>query len=265
MSWVLVNRLAVYWTVSPHREVLEQPTALHHRRNEPTGDCGPGLEAHDRDVAGRGDGQPENHVDGGGLPGSVGAEEGDDLTGLDGQVDPVDCDHRAEGAGDTVELDGRSREVRRWGWVCGFFHGSSVVEQRPSYPPRVSRMHRDKCIGRVAKPTARIVSPHESRDGQQRRARRPAERRLRRRCAGRRVATRRRWHSGDRVDLSARSRLVLTHPRRHPSRAAVPRAGNGPGLSSRRFDRTGVPAASPHLRHREPQQSPVNRGDHPIR
>ena len=64
-----------------------------------------GLEPEHAHRAGVGRRQAEQHVDRGGLAGAVGAEEGDDLAGRDGQVDAVDGTHAAEGLVQAPQVD----------------------------------------------------------------------------------------------------------------------------------------------------------------
>jgi hypothetical protein len=57
--------------------------------------------------------QAGEHLDGGGLAGAVGAEEAEELAGLDDEIEVVDGGEAAgEGAGETVGGDG-------WSHVCG--------------------------------------------------------------------------------------------------------------------------------------------------
>jgi hypothetical protein len=56
--------------------------------------------AADVDVAGGGHFQAGDHAEHGGLAAAAGAEEGDQLAVLDGQVDVLDGDHVAEALGD---------------------------------------------------------------------------------------------------------------------------------------------------------------------
>ncbi|UUZ61951.1 hypothetical protein LP418_12585 [Nocardioides sp. B-3] len=75
--------------------------------------------------------QPEHHVDGGGLAGAVGAEEGDDLAGLDGQVDPLDRDDECAVGGPEGLVQAGGPD----GWCA---HGSSLRGRTPPAPGEVS-------------------------------------------------------------------------------------------------------------------------------
>src|SRR5699024_1188508 len=67
-------------------------------------------------------GESQQHVDGCGLAGAVGPEEGHDLAGADTQVDVIDGPELAEALGQVVESDGvRNNRVvgpRRGGRAC---------------------------------------------------------------------------------------------------------------------------------------------------
>ena len=65
-----------------------------------------GAQAEHRRGAGGGLGEPEHHVDGGGLAGPVGAEEGDDLALLELEVDAAHGVHGPEVLGDPGQADG---------------------------------------------------------------------------------------------------------------------------------------------------------------
>jgi hypothetical protein len=67
---------------------------------------GDGVEAEDLDAAGGGGEEAGEHLDGGGLAGAVGAEEAEELTGGDGEVDVLDGGEVAEAAGEAGGDDG---------------------------------------------------------------------------------------------------------------------------------------------------------------
>ena len=130
------------------REVLEQAAGLHHRGDEAAGDRLARLEAEHLDRAGRGLREPEDHVDGRGLAGAVGAEEGDDLALLEGQVDAADGVDGAEVLGDPGDLDG-GHGARRWRrafperLVCVM--APAWRTRRPDALTQASRLGRDIC------------------------------------------------------------------------------------------------------------------------
>ncbi len=66
----------------------------------------PGVAAEDVDGARGGAAQPHRGLDGGGLPGAVGAEEREELAGGDGEGDAVDGGEGPVAAGEVADLDG---------------------------------------------------------------------------------------------------------------------------------------------------------------
>jgi hypothetical protein len=95
-------------------EVLEQPTVLHDGRH-----VAPGYRVfRRRAVQANGSGiglrEAEQHVDGRRLPGTVGAEEGDDLTRLDLEGQVVDGGDGPEPLRQTAQV--YSEHVVSWGW-----------------------------------------------------------------------------------------------------------------------------------------------------
>ena len=66
-----------------------------------------GVEAEDLDAAGGGGEEAGEHLDGGGFTGAVGAEEAEELTGRDGEVDVLNGGEVAETAGEVGGGDGR--------------------------------------------------------------------------------------------------------------------------------------------------------------
>jgi hypothetical protein len=79
------------------------------RRQLPVGSAAEGGRA-----GGRGD-HAEEHPQGGGLPGAVGAEEADHRALLDLEAEAVDGEDVAEAFGESVDVDGRhARLLCRW-------------------------------------------------------------------------------------------------------------------------------------------------------
>ena len=82
--------------------------------------------------------EAEDHVDGGGLAGAVGAEEGDDLALLEGEVDAADGVDGAEVLGDPGDLDGghgpggRCRAFPR-GWSVSWLQPGRGGRREPSH------------------------------------------------------------------------------------------------------------------------------------
>ena len=80
---------------SANRQILEQTAALLYR-TEQTGACRlGGATTEDAQLSAAGLGQTEDHVDEGGLAGTIGAKQRDNLAALDGQINRVDSDHGA--------------------------------------------------------------------------------------------------------------------------------------------------------------------------
>ena len=100
---VSANRLAVYCTVSRTVRSLSRPPVCITAATRPRAMAWRGAMPEHLDLAGRRVGEPQHHVDGGGLAGAVGAEEGHHLAGLDLEVDPPDRVHVAEVLGDPAQ------------------------------------------------------------------------------------------------------------------------------------------------------------------
>ncbi|HET9071682.1 MAG TPA: hypothetical protein VFN60_07180 [Acidimicrobiales bacterium] len=88
-------------------QVPQEPAVLHDRRHQAVADRVARVEAEDPGAAGGGRLQAEDQVDGGGLAGTVGPEEGHDLPGGDLQVDAGDGVDVPEPLLDTAQGDGR--------------------------------------------------------------------------------------------------------------------------------------------------------------
>ena len=84
----------------------QDPPGLEDRAHAPGPHRLPGLDAQDGGGAGVGPGEAEEDVEGRGLAGPVGAEEGDDLAGGHREVEAVDGGDGAEGLGQAPDLDG---------------------------------------------------------------------------------------------------------------------------------------------------------------
>jgi hypothetical protein len=130
-------------------ELLEQTAGLHHRGDQAAGDGSAGRQAVDLDAARVGSRQPQHHVDGRGLPGTVRAEERDHLTRLDGEVQAVDRGDRAEALGHPAQRDrggrggaartgdgGAVARRRRRGWKAHAAESGGLVPRR--HPPQVT-------------------------------------------------------------------------------------------------------------------------------
>jgi hypothetical protein len=91
----------------PDGQVLEQATGLHHCGHEAADDRLAGREAEHLDEPGGRPRQAEQHVDGGGLAGSVRTEERDDLALLDPQVDAAHGVYVSEALGEVPQADRR--------------------------------------------------------------------------------------------------------------------------------------------------------------
>jgi hypothetical protein len=95
------------------REVLEQPPGLHDRGNQAPPDGVLGCHAEDRDLAIAGGGKAENHVNGRGLARTVGAQECDDFSLANGQIDVAHCPDGAEILAEVTQTDrGRRFGIR---------------------------------------------------------------------------------------------------------------------------------------------------------
>ena len=131
-----------------HPGVGEQRAGLEHRPDPPRTDGGERVEAEDRDGAGVGLRQAEDHLVGGRLAGAVRAEDGDDLTGLDAHGEVVDRPYGTVGLGQVRDLDGgdmvaSNRMPRGWAGRAG--------------EERVLACHQP-CAGRVAVPRPRVTT-----------------------------------------------------------------------------------------------------------
>ena len=95
----------------PDGEVVQETAVLEDDTNATCLDrlVGGGPQKLDRPRVGPG--QSQEHVEGGGLARAIGAQEGDHLSGPDGQVEVVDGDETAE------EL-AQATGVNRRGWSC---------------------------------------------------------------------------------------------------------------------------------------------------
>ncbi len=143
---VSAKRLAVSSTVSRTVRSLSRPPVCMTAETRPRAIACPRLEAEDPDAAGGGPGEPEDHVDRGGLPGAVRPEEGDDLALLELEVDPAHGVHGAEVLGDALDADRRGTQ-RGGGRGCGADHGPSLVGRGRPGLDRASRPGHDKCQG----------------------------------------------------------------------------------------------------------------------
>jgi hypothetical protein len=139
----------------PDGEVLEQPAGLHHRRDEPARDGRPRLHPVHLGRACGGVGQPQDDVDGRGLPRAVGPEERDNFPGRDVQVDVLHRLDRAEILAHAAQRDrgrqaapgGRPPPLVRHGRYCH----AAIVAPAPAAPKSsVSRRAHDNCHGPAA-------------------------------------------------------------------------------------------------------------------
>src|SRR5690606_34900206 len=86
------------------RRLTSEADALLHLDRVPTG-----VEPAHEDRARVGGDQRGEDVDGGGLPGSVGAEQGEDLAALDDEIEVLDHRLRAERLAQVLRLEGGCR------------------------------------------------------------------------------------------------------------------------------------------------------------
>ena len=104
-GWVSANRLAVYATVSRTVRSLSRPPVCMTAETSPRAMACLGRRPSTSTVPCGRLRQAEQHVDGRGLAGAVGAEEGDDLALLDLQVDAAHGLHGAEVLGEPGDAD----------------------------------------------------------------------------------------------------------------------------------------------------------------
>jgi len=90
--------------------VTQQTPRLQHRPDHSPPDGLPGFQVADPSRSRGGAGQPQHHVEGGGFPGPVGTEEGDDLPRL---YDHVDSGHGLDEAARRGVVDFRGGVWRR--------------------------------------------------------------------------------------------------------------------------------------------------------
>jgi hypothetical protein len=95
-------------------EVLQQAAGLHHRGDQPARDGLARLHPEHRHLARSRPGQPEDHVNGRCLARAIRAEERDDLTRGDVQVDALDRLDRAEALVQALKLDSQLLNPAAW-------------------------------------------------------------------------------------------------------------------------------------------------------
>jgi len=104
---VCENRLRVSFSVSTTERSLSSPPVCMTAEIRPEEMACSGVLPNTVIGARAGFAEPEHHVDGGGLAGAIGAEEGDHLPGVDGQGDAVHGADRAKVLVHVVQRDGR--------------------------------------------------------------------------------------------------------------------------------------------------------------
>jgi hypothetical protein len=109
--------------------VGEDRAGLQHRADQAFGHRGLGFAPEQPRAAVVGAGEPEQHVDGGGLAGSVGPEQRHDLAGCDVEIDAADGAYGPEALGQAVESDGHPGGVSH-----------SVESAVPGRPGQMSRV-----------------------------------------------------------------------------------------------------------------------------
>ena len=136
----------------PHGEVLEQAAGLQHGGDEPAGDGVPRRHPEHVRRARGGLGQPQDDVDGRGLPRAVGPEERDNLPRRDIQVDALHRLDRAEilaypAQGDCGRLAPRSGPAPPFVRRVRYRHAPIVAPAPPAPKSSVSRRVHDNCHG----------------------------------------------------------------------------------------------------------------------
>jgi hypothetical protein len=86
--------------------LTQQGAGLQHGADPASSDCGQRFGPEEPDRTGVRLDQTQDHLVRVGLPGTVGAEHGDDLAGGDREVEPPHCVHCAEGLAQTADHDG---------------------------------------------------------------------------------------------------------------------------------------------------------------